>query len=193
MSYRENCEASGPEEDNIVGNASINVVGNTKINAADDNVINVDSEIESGSRQSQQHGTQATFVGLSDLVSDLFGGSPHYGIQSEVGHRYDDSDFEYNVSNPRVVKEYEEMGFAGVGSDDGGDTDDLESLNGSETEEDEDYNPLPKKSSKGVNVKAWRRSVDLKNPIFAVGQAFLNAEVLKEAVRKFAIKNQLGL
>lgn len=46
------------------------------------------------------------------------------------------------------------MRFKGVCSDDGGDTDKLESLKGSETEEDEDGNPLPKKSSKGVKIKA---------------------------------------
>lgn len=46
----------------------------------------------------------------------------------------DDADFEDNLSNPRVVEE--EMRFKGVCSDDGGDIDELESLKGSETEED---------------------------------------------------------
>lgn len=44
----------------------------------------------------------------------------------------DDADFEDNLSNPRVVEEFEEMRFKGVCSDDGGDTDELESLKGSD-------------------------------------------------------------
>lgn len=44
-----------------------------------------------------------------------------------------------------------------------------------------------------MNVKAWNRSVDLKNPRFVVIQVFEDSEVLKEAVREFALKNQLRL
>lgn len=66
----------------------------------------------------------------------------------------DDVEFEENVSNPKIIEEYEEMGFKGFYSDVGGDTNELESWDGYETEEDEEGNPLPKKSSKKFKVKA---------------------------------------
>ncbi|XP_061993276.1 uncharacterized protein LOC133711125 [Rosa rugosa] len=56
------------------------------------------------------------------------------------------------------------MGYRGYYSNDHGDSDNLESLDGSETEEDEDGNPLPKKINKGVKIEPWIRSVDLRNP-----------------------------
>ncbi|KAK9921819.1 hypothetical protein M0R45_030315 [Rubus argutus] len=117
-------------------------------------------------------------------------------VDSDYDLQQDDEDdvqFEENVSNPRVMEEFDEMGFKGECSDNGGDSDELDSLCGSDTEEDEDRNPLPKRSRKEVNVKAWNRSVDLKNPRFVVGQAFEDSEILKEGVREFALKNQLGL
>lgn len=54
------------------------------------------------------------------------------------------------MSNTKIVEEYEEMGFKGFYSDVGGDTNELESWDGSETEEDEEGNPLPKKSTRNL-------------------------------------------
>ncbi|KAK9921621.1 hypothetical protein M0R45_030125 [Rubus argutus] len=85
------------------------------------------------------------------------------------------------------------MGFKGVISDDNEPEDDLESWDGSETEEDEQGNPLPKSQPRRLKVKSWNSAVDLKNPKFCISQAFANSEVLKEAVREFALQNQLGL
>ncbi|XP_061988909.1 uncharacterized protein LOC133707368 [Rosa rugosa] len=85
------------------------------------------------------------------------------------------------------------MGFRGYCSDEAADSDELESLSGSDTEEDEDGNPLPKKLNKGVKIRPWIRSVDLKNPKFRLGLAFPNSEQFKEAVRECAIRNQIGL
>ncbi|XP_062015494.1 uncharacterized protein LOC133732053 [Rosa rugosa] len=106
---------------------------------------------------------------------------------------FDDADFEENVTQPRVVEEFDDMGYGGYCSDDHGDSDDLESIEGSETEEDEDGNSLPNKINKGVKIRPWIRSVDLRNPKFRLGLTFPNSEQLKEAVRECAIRNQLGL
>ncbi|KAK9911855.1 hypothetical protein M0R45_035738 [Rubus argutus] len=119
-----------------------------------------------GAIECEQHPSQSTFAGLSDLVPDLFGGSQNleskgrkqksqgYNTRNKGAKKYevvdeeetsdqgsdfytdsdydqdqgdDDVEFEENVSNPKVVEEYEEMGFKGFCSDDGGDTDELES------------------------------------------------------------------
>ncbi|KAK9912567.1 hypothetical protein M0R45_036427 [Rubus argutus] len=66
------------------------------------------------------------------------------------------------------------MGFRGECSDDGGDLEELVSLCGSETEEDEDGNQLPKRFMKEVKL-------------------FQDSEILKEAAREFSLKQQLGL
>ncbi|KAM5551442.1 hypothetical protein ABKV19_026333 [Rosa sericea] len=67
----------------------------------------------------------------------------------------DDVEFEANVSNPTVVEEYEAMGFRGQCSDEGADTEeDLGSLQGSETEEDEEGNPLPMPTWRGIKLKS---------------------------------------
>lgn len=70
----------------------------------------------------------------------------------------DDSDFVQHVDNPNGVEEFEEMGFKGLISDDEDNTDELESLSGSETEEDEQGNPIPKRERRGPKCKAWNRS-----------------------------------
>ncbi|XP_062007943.1 uncharacterized protein LOC133724968 [Rosa rugosa] len=106
----------------------------------------------------------------------------------------DDVEFEANVSNPTVVEEYEDMGFRGQCSDEGGETDeDLGSLQGSETEEDEEGNPLQIPTWRGIKLKSWNRRVDLKNPTFVVGHVFANNEVLKEAIRECGLVTRRGL
>ncbi|KAK9922553.1 hypothetical protein M0R45_031014 [Rubus argutus] len=133
---------------------------------------------------SKQNGKNQRLLG-SDFYVDS-----DYDLQQDDD---DDAQFEEYVANPKVVEEFDEMGFRGECSDDGGDSEELVSLCGSETEKDEDGNQLPKRSRKEVNYKPWIRSVDLKNPRFVVGQAFQNSEVLKEVVREFSLKHQLGL
>ncbi|KAL6138944.1 hypothetical protein ACLB2K_064222 [Fragaria x ananassa] len=65
----------------------------------------------------------------------------------------------------------------------------------SNTEEDEYGNPIRKKTLKfgGVKVKPWIRSVDINNPQFSLCLAFPNDEQCKEALREYAIRNQVGL
>lgn len=125
----------------------------------------------------------------SDEGSDFYVDSD-YDLDND---EFDDFEFEKNVTNPRVIEEFEDMGFRGYCSDEAGDSDELQDLNGSETEEDENGNPLPKKLKKGVKIIPWIRSVDLKNPKFKLGHAFPNSKYLKEGVREYGIKNQLGL
>ncbi|XP_040368611.1 uncharacterized protein LOC121050997 [Rosa chinensis] len=120
--------------------------------------------------------------------SDFYVDSYYDPVDSE-----DDVQFEENVSNPRVVEEFEEMGFGGECSDDGGGTDELESLNSSGSEEDEEGNPLPFPTWRGIKLKSWNRRVDLKNPKFVVGHVFANFEVLKEAIRECGLVTRRGL
>ncbi|KAK9921892.1 hypothetical protein M0R45_030385 [Rubus argutus] len=105
----------------------------------------------------------------------------------------DDVEFEENVANPSIIEEYDEMGYNGVCSDDEDNSDEFASWDGSETEEDEDGNPLPKRLCKNPKTKSWNRAVDLGTPNFCVGQAFANSEELKEAVREYCIVFQRGL
>ncbi|KAK9922081.1 hypothetical protein M0R45_030562 [Rubus argutus] len=118
-----------------------------------------DSSTKDGGNQQ----SQSTFVGLFDFVHDIFEGSQTSEIPVLVGRsgnndaievdydiQQDDDDaqfeqFEENVVNPRIVKEFDDMGFKGDCSDDGGNLDQLESLCGSKTKEDENGNPLPKR------------------------------------------------
>ncbi|XP_061999337.1 uncharacterized protein LOC133716677 [Rosa rugosa] len=106
----------------------------------------------------------------------------------------DDQQFEENVSNPQNVEEFEEMRFRGDCSDDGVETDEeLASLKGSETEEDEDGNPLPIAAWRGIKLKSWNRRVDLKNPRFVVGLCFPNSKQLKEAIREYGLVSTRGI
>ncbi|KAK9931677.1 hypothetical protein M0R45_018945 [Rubus argutus] len=85
------------------------------------------------------------------------------------------------------------MGFEGVCSDDEENSDEFASWNGSETDEDEDGNPLPKRSCKNPKTKSWIRAVDLGTPNFCVGQAFANSEELKEVVSEYCVVFRRGL
>ncbi|KAL6146264.1 hypothetical protein ACLB2K_056947 [Fragaria x ananassa] len=84
------------------------------------------------------------------------------------------------------------MGYDGYCSEEHVGSDELESLSGSDTEEDEYGNPIRKKTLKfgGVKVKPWIRSVDINNPQFRLCLAFPNDEQCKEALREYAIRNQ---
>ncbi|KAL6219911.1 hypothetical protein ACLB2K_007669 [Fragaria x ananassa] len=105
----------------------------------------------------------------------------------------DDQYFQENVSHPQNVEEFEDMGFKGDCSDDGVETDEeIGSFNGSETEEDEEGNPLLIPSWRGIKLKSWRRRVDLKNPTFVVGLCFPNVDQLKEAIREYELVNKRG-
>ncbi|XP_024191833.2 uncharacterized protein LOC112195847 [Rosa chinensis] len=130
-----------------------------------------------------------------EKVDDSSSGDSDFYIDSDYEQTKgdDDIDFDENVTNPSTIEEYEEMGFMGVCSDDEDNSDEFASWDGSETEEGEDGNPLPKISSKNPKTKAWNRAVDLDTPNFCVGQAFTNSEVLKEAVREYCIVYQRGL
>ncbi|XP_024198879.2 uncharacterized protein LOC112202183 [Rosa chinensis] len=130
-----------------------------------------------------------------EKVDDSSSGDSDFYIDSDYEQTKgdDDIDFDENVTNPSTIEEYEETGFMGVCSDDEDNSDEFASWDGSETEEDEDGNPLPKISSKNPKTKAWNRAVDLGTPNFCVGQAFANSEVLKEAVREYCIVYQRGL
>ena len=121
----------------------------------------------------------------TDEGSDFFVDSDY---DQEVGSD-DDADFEENVTEPGVVPEFEEMGYDGNCSDDADDSDELESLSGSGTEEDDEGNVLPKRDKNKVKTRPWIRSVDLRNPKFKLGITFSNHEQLKEAAREVGIRN----
>ncbi|XP_062010891.1 uncharacterized protein LOC133727313 [Rosa rugosa] len=146
-------------------------------------------------RYNTRHKGQKKFEAQVEEDDDSSDGSDFY-VDSDYDIENDECDdvqFEENVTEPRVVPEYEEMGFTGYCSEEAVDSDDLQSLSGSESEEDGDGNPIPKRRKKGLRVRPWIRLVDLKNPKFRLGLAFPNSAQLKEAVRECAIRNQLGL
>ena len=86
------------------------------------------------------------------------------------------------------------MGYAGYCSDEVCNSDGLESLAGSETEEDEEGNPIKMPTRLGkMKLYPYIRSVEIKNPSFRLGLLFPNVEQLREAVRECAIRNQIGM
>ena len=113
-------------------------------------------------------------------------------VQSD--YEQDDKDdeifFENEIEEPDVVEEYGEMGYGGEISDDyKGSDEDLTSIEGSETEEDENGNKVPIKRKGERKFKQFHPEVDMKNPVMK----FANSRVLKKAIREYAIINRKRL
>ncbi|KAL6196593.1 hypothetical protein ACLB2K_032207 [Fragaria x ananassa] len=92
---------------------------------------------------------------------------------------FDDVEFDENVADPHVVPEFEEMGYAGYCSDEVCNSDGLESLAGSETEEDKERNSIKMPTRLGkMKLYPYIRSVEIKNPSSRLGLLFPIVEIV---------------
>lgn len=83
------------------------------------------------------------------------------------------------------------MGYRGEISDDcKGSEEDLSSIKGSETKEDENGNKIHVKRKGERKFKQFHPEVDMKNPIFIIGMKFADSTILKKAIREYAIINK---
>ncbi|KAL6177755.1 hypothetical protein ACLB2K_049277 [Fragaria x ananassa] len=108
---------------------------------------------------------------------------------------FDDAKFDENVNgDPDAVLEFEEMRYEIYCLDDVCNSDELESLAGSETEEDEEGNPIKMPTRLGkMKLYPYIRFVEIKNLSFRLWLLFPNIEQLRETVRQCAIRNQIGM
>ncbi|KAL6189221.1 hypothetical protein ACLB2K_040610 [Fragaria x ananassa] len=121
-------------------------------------------------------------------------GQKHYEVVDDEEDTNKGSDFFVDSDYDQEVgfdddADFEEMRYGGNCSDDADDFDELESLSGNGTEEDDEGNVLPKRDKNKVKTRPWIRSVDLRNPKFKLGITFSNHEQLKEAVREVGTRN----